>query len=54
MGPISRQELIKAVQKLKNNKAPGRNSIPPGALKADPETTVDILQDLIANIWELE
>lgn len=54
IGLINRDELIKAIKKLKSNTAPGLDSIPPEALKADAATTADILMHLINYIWQHE
>jgi hypothetical protein len=54
IGPITREEVVKAVHKIKNRKAPGPDSIPPEALKADPGTTADILVSLLQEAWERE
>ena len=50
----SREEIRRAIQKLKNNKATGPDSIPAEALKADLEKTIDLLYPLFSNIWEKE
>ena len=48
------QEIINAVKKIKNEKAPGPDHIPPEVLKISPETTADILHDLFKTIRENE
>lgn len=50
----SREEIRKAVQKLKNGKAAGPDNIPAEALKADLDTTVGLLYPLFRKIWEEE
>ena len=52
--PPTRGEIAKAVSQLNSNKAAGPESIPPEALKADIETTVGILHDLFAKVWDKE
>ena len=50
----SKQEIREAVKKLKANKAPGPDGIPPEAFKADINTTVEALHKVFTNIWEKE
>ncbi|GFR91914.1 hypothetical protein ElyMa_004340200 [Elysia marginata] len=50
--PSSKEEIAKAINALKANKAAGPDLIPPEALKADIPTTVDILYGLFVNIKE--
>ena len=52
--PPSRQEIRDAVKKLKANKAPGPDGIPPEAFKADINTTVEALLKVFSIIWEKE
>ena len=42
----SKQKVRKAILQLKNWKAPGLDGIPPEAMKADTETSVDCLYRL--------
>ena len=49
--PPTRAEVPKALTKLKNGKAPGPDGIPPGAFKADPKTTADMLLLLLQKTW---
>ena len=53
-GPISIHEIKTALKNLKNGKAAGAENIPPEALKAGGQTSVNILHDLINHIWETE
>ena len=53
-GKIPKNEIKKAVKKVKNGKASGGDTIPPEILKADRGTTADILYDLFNAIWERE
>ena len=53
-GPISIHEIKIALKNLKNGKAAGADNIPPEALKAGGQTSVNILHDLISHIWETE
>ncbi len=50
----SREELRRAVAFLKNDNAAGPDGIPAEALKADLETTVELLDPLFGKIWEEE
>jgi uncharacterized surface protein with fasciclin (FAS1) repeats len=50
----SKGEIKKAIKTVKNNKAPGPNNIPAEALKADIETSAQILYELFGKIWEVE
>ena len=50
----SKQEIKDAVKRLKANKAPGPDGIPPEAFKADINTTVEALHKVFSNIWEKE
>ena len=50
----SRDEIRKAIMKLKNGKAAGADNIPAEVLKADLDTTVEMLYPLIVRIWEDE
>ena len=47
-------EIKKAIKMLKNNKAPGPDNIPAEALKADIETSTQMLYELFGKIWEEE
>ena len=50
----TRQEIRKAIEQIKNGKAAGPDSIPAEALKADLDTTVEMLFPLFEKIWEEE
>lgn len=50
----SREEIYRAIQQLKKGKAAGPDGIPAEALKADINTSVDILHPLFCKIWEEE
>ena len=52
--PPTREEIIRAIKKMKNGKAAGPDGIPAEALKADVETTADMLLPLFVKIWEQE
>ncbi|KAL8567075.1 hypothetical protein ACOMHN_027502 [Nucella lapillus] len=45
---------MKAIKSLKSGKAAGPNGIPPEALKADIQTSTDMLHPLLVKIWETE
>ena len=49
-----KEEVIKAVKSLKNEKAPGHNNLNPQLFKADQELAATILQSLLAATWEGE
>ena len=51
---ISIEEIIKAVKRIKNGKAPGPDHIPSEVLKISPEATANILHDLFKTIWETD
>ena len=42
-----REEIRKAISLLKTGKAPGPDDIPAEAIKADMETSIEMLYDLI-------
>ena len=44
--------MYQVIKQLKNGKSAGPNSIPPEALKADVETSVELLYPLFKKIWE--
>ena len=50
----TKEEIRQAIKKLKSGKAPGPDDIPAEALKADVETTVELLHPLFQKIWEEE
>ncbi|KAL8596941.1 hypothetical protein ACOMHN_027887 [Nucella lapillus] len=49
--PPTKQETMKAI---KSGKAAGPDGIPPEALKADIQTSTDMLHPLLVKIWETE
>ena len=52
--PPTREEIAQAARKLNSNKAAGPDSIPPEALKADIDSTVEVLHKLFEKIWNDE
>ena len=48
----SKHEIKRAISSLKNGKAAGPDGIPAEAIKADLETSVNLLHDLFSKIWE--
>ena len=50
----SKTEIKQAIKKLKTAKAAGPYSIPPEALKANPDLTANILHKICSDIWEKE
>ena len=53
-GPITEAEIRKAIQALKNSKAPGIDAITAELLKADLPTTLTSLKNLFLHIWDKE
>lgn len=51
---FTKEEIQKAIQQLKNGKAMGIDGIPAELLKADSETSTEILIGLINKIWNEE
>ena len=49
-----REEIRKAISLLKTGKAPGPDEIPAEAIKADMDTSIEMLYDLIWKIWDTE
>ena len=54
LGPITQEEIIKAIKAQKNGKAPGQDNITPEVLKQDPVQSAGILHNLFQKIWEEE
>ena len=52
--PPSKTEITKAIKSMKSGKAAGPDGIPPEALKADIQTSTDMLHPLLTKIWEQE
>nr|KAG5711950.1 hypothetical protein BaRGS_026391 [Batillaria attramentaria] len=52
--PPTKTEIIKAIKFLKSGKAAGPDGIPPEALKADTQTSTDMLHPLLRKTWESE
>ena len=50
----TKTEIKKAIKALRGGKAEGPDEIPAEALKADIETSTNMLHHLIKNIWEVE
>ena len=48
----TKEEICRAINHLKNGKATGPDGIPAEALKADVETSVEMLHPLFIKIWE--
>ena len=53
-GPPTRGEIYKAIRLLNNGKAEGPDGIPAEILKADINTSADMLEILLKRIWEEE
>ena len=52
--PPTKNEILKAIKSLKNNKAPGIDNITAGVLKTDSRFATDWLYDLFHKIWNGE
>ena len=52
--PPTKEEIKKAIMLLKNGKSAGPDGIPAEVLKADLQTSVDMLHPLFTRIWEDE
>ena len=52
IGYITKGEIRKVVREMKNGKAAGIDSITVEMLKADVETTTDVLDELFQIIWD--
>ena len=50
-GVPTKEEICKAIKRLKNGKSAGPDSIPAEALKADIKTSVEMLYPLFRQIW---
>jgi Reverse transcriptase (RNA-dependent DNA polymerase) len=50
----SRNEVLEAISKLKNNKAPGDDMLPAELFKAGGERLVDVIYELIFRVWRDE
>nr|KAG5711041.1 hypothetical protein BaRGS_013775 [Batillaria attramentaria] len=53
-GAPTKEEIVRAIKKMKNGKAAGPDGIPAEALKADVETTAEMLLPLFEKIWNEE
>ena len=49
-----REEIRKGISLLKTGKAPGPDEIPAEAIKADMETSIEMLYDLIGKTWDTD
>ncbi|XP_068719643.1 uncharacterized protein [Montipora capricornis] len=54
MNPPTKAEVSKAIKSLKSGKAAGPDGIPPEALKADVQTSTEMIHPLLMKIWENE
>src|ERR1700729_892350 len=54
LNPPNKQEILKAISSLKNNKAPGKDELTAELFKADPASAANVLEPLFADIWEKE
>ena len=52
--PPTKAEVSKAIKSLKSGKAAGPDGIPPEALKADVQTSTEMIHPLLMKIWERE
>ena len=53
-GRISKEEIKRAIKKLKLGKAPGIDNIPSDVLKADIVATTNVLYSMLNEIWDKE
>ena len=53
-GPVTKLEIKSAIKDMKNGKAAGIDNIIVEMMKADIDTTVDVLHQLLSLIWEEE
>ena len=53
-GRISKEEIKRAIKKLKLGKAPGIDNIPSDVLKADIGATTNVLYSMLNEIWDKE
>ena len=53
-GLVTKLEIKNAIKDVKNGKAAGIENITLEMMKADIDTTVDVLHDLLSLIWEEE
>jgi len=53
-GAISKDEIRSALVDMKSGKAPGIDNLTADLLRADTDTTVNVLDDLFNTIWEEE
>ena len=51
IGEVSRDEIRKAILRLKNGKSPGLDAITAEMLKADIETSTTMFHELFRHIW---
>ncbi|XP_068719550.1 uncharacterized protein [Montipora capricornis] len=54
MNPPTKAEVSKAIKSLKSGKAAGSDGIPLEALKADVQTSTEMIHPLLMKIWENE
>ncbi|XP_068670942.1 uncharacterized protein [Montipora foliosa] len=54
INPPTKAEVSKAIKSLKSGKAAGPDGIPPEALKADVQTSTEMIHPLLMKIWENE
>ena len=54
INPPTKAEVSKAIKSLKSGKAAGPDDIPPEALKADVQTSTEMIHPLLMKIWENE
>ena len=53
-GPVTKLEIRNAIKDMKNGKVAGIDNITEEMMKADIDTTVDVLDQLLSLIWEEE
>ena len=53
-GPVTKLEIKHVIKDMKNGKVAGIDNITVEMMKADIDTTVDVLHDLLSLMWEEE
>ena len=54
MHEISREELKKAIERMKKGKAPGCSGLPTDLIKHLGESGVDMMHGILKRVWEEE